>query len=69
MRVEEEDAEVIKKLQEAGCEYGVVSDLLDLVERLQHGDPMNEESRRLWRVAAIAAPMTRTERRERGIDK
>lgn len=69
VRLDEEDARAIKQLEKAGSEYGLVSDLLDLVERLYHGDPIDAESKRFFHAAALAAPLTRRSRIESGIDK
>jgi hypothetical protein len=68
MRIEDEDADQLKRFEEAGCEWGLVSELLDLVERLHHGDVIDEAGWRLMRNAAIAAPLTRRARRDAGMD-
>lgn len=68
VRVEDEDAKVIKSFEKAGCDHGVVSDLLDLVDHLYHGDTLSEQAKRLFRVASIAAPMTRQARLDAGLD-
>ena len=68
MRIDDEDAEQLKRLEAAGCEWGLVSDLLDLLEKLQHGDMIDEDGRRLMRNAAMAAPLTRHARREAGME-
>lgn len=69
VRLEDEDARAIKIFESAGTEYGMVTDLLDLVQRLYHGDPLDAESKRLFLVAALAAPLTRRARIESGVDK
>jgi len=58
-RIEDEDAEVLRRMQDAGVEHGVSSSLLDLLERLFHGDPLSEEDKRVFYLAAVAAPLTR----------
>ncbi|MBN9472405.1 MAG: hypothetical protein J0H72_00060 [Burkholderiales bacterium] len=68
-RIEDEDANDIRRMQDAGIEHGVASDLLDLVEKLFYGDPLTQEDRRFFRIAAVAAPMTRQTRVTNGIDK
>lgn len=68
MRIEDEDAEEIARFTEAGVEWGLVSSLLDLVEKAQHGDPMSEEERRLMRNAAMSAALTRKARKDRGME-
>lgn len=62
LRIEDDEAKEIHRLEEAGVEHGAVSDLLDLVERLYHGDPLSVEDKRLFQVAALAAPITRQAR-------
>jgi hypothetical protein len=69
VRLDDEDARTIKLFESAGSEYGIVSDLLDLVQRLHHGDPLDAEEKRLFHVASLAAPLTRRTRIESGIDK
>ena len=68
VRLDDQDARTIKLFEAAGTEYGMVSDLLDLVQRLYHGDPLDAESKRLFLVAALAAPLTRRARVESGVD-
>jgi hypothetical protein len=62
VRIEDSDAKMLTRMQEAGIEHGVASELLDLLERLYHGDPMGEEERRLFYLSAVAAPLTRNAR-------
>ncbi|NPT44859.1 hypothetical protein GNZ12_26790 [Paraburkholderia sp. 1N] len=62
LRMEDEEAKEIRRLEEAGVEHGAVSDLLDLVEKLYHGDPLDDRDKRLFQLAALAAPMTRQAR-------
>ena len=69
MRIEDDDAEEVRLMQDAGVAYGVTSDLLDLIEKLFHGDPLTEAEQRLFRLAAVAAPMTRQARLANGLDK
>ncbi|WKB50555.1 hypothetical protein [Eleftheria terrae] len=59
LRIDDEDAQLLKRFEEAGCEHGCTSDLLDLAERIYHGDPLSEEDRRILKLAALAAPITR----------
>lgn len=61
-RIEEEDADALQRMKDAGVKHGVASSLLDLLERLYHGDPLAEEDQRLFYLASIAAPLTRHER-------
>lgn len=69
LRIEDEDAESIRRMQDAGVEYGVASDLLDLLEKLYHGDPLTEEDQRTFYLSSVAAPMTRRARIAEGVDK
>jgi hypothetical protein len=69
VRLDDDDAKDIKQFESAGNEYELVSALLNLVERLYHGDSLDESSKRLFRIAAIAAPLTRRSRVEAGIDQ
>ncbi|PWF23220.1 hypothetical protein [Corticimicrobacter populi] len=68
MRIEDEDAAEISRMQDAGIEYGVTSDLLDLIEKLFHGDPLTEADQRFFHLAAVAAPMTRPKRAAKGLE-
>jgi len=67
MRIEDEDAVMIRRLQDAGTEYGIASDLLDLLEKLLYGDPLTQEDERFFYLAAVAAPVTRQERLAQGL--
>jgi hypothetical protein len=64
MRIEDSDAADIRRMQDAGLEHGVASDLLDLIEKFFHGDPLTEEDQRFFHLAALAAPITRQARLE-----
>jgi hypothetical protein len=59
MRLEDEEAARIRRLQDAGTEHGSTSELLDLLEKLFHGDPLTQEDERFFYLAAVAAPLTR----------
>lgn len=61
-RIDEDDAETLQRMRDAGVEHGVASSLLDLLEKLYHGDPLAEEDQRMFYLASIAAPLTRHER-------
>lgn len=69
LRIEDKDAETVSRLQDAGKDYGIASDLLDLIEKIYHGDQLSEEDQRFLYVAAVAAPLTRQARIDQGIDK
>ena len=62
VRIEDGDAKMLIRMQAAGMEHGVAADLLDLLERLYHGDPIGDEERRLFYLSSVAAPLTRTAR-------
>lgn len=63
-RIEDEDAKTLRRMQDAGVEHGVASDMLDLFEKLYHGDPLQSEDQRMFYLAAVAAPLTRHARTE-----
>lgn len=67
VRIEDDDAKELKALERAGVEWGCVSDMLDLVERLYHGDPLTESDLRFYRLYALAAPLTRQARIDAGL--
>lgn len=69
MRLVDEDAARIRRLQNAGTEHGIASEILDLLEKLFHGDPLTQEDERFFYLAAVAAPVTRQERQAHGLDK
>lgn len=58
-RIEDEDASTLQRMQGAGVEDGAVSDMLDLLEKLYYGDPLQPEDKRMFYLAAVAAPLTR----------
>lgn len=68
LRVTDEIAAMVKTFTDAGCEYGLVSDLLDLCEEMFHGEVMSEADHFTLLVAATAAPFVRQERKARNID-
>lgn len=65
IRIEDEDAKTIRRMQDAEIEYGCTSNLLDLLERLYHGDPLSEEDQRFFFLSAMAAPITRNAREDK----
>ncbi|WP_429358684.1 hypothetical protein [Paraburkholderia sp. GAS32] len=67
LRVTDEVAAMVRTLTDAGCEYGLVSDLLDLCEEIFHGAVMSDTDRYTLLVAATAAPFARQERQARKI--
>lgn len=69
LRVTDEVAAMVTTFTEAGCEYGLVSDLLDMCEGIFHGEAMAKEDRYTLLVAATSAPFVRQERKKRKIDK
>ena len=62
MRLSDEDAGELARLRVSGVENGVVSELLDVVERLFHGDLVDAADKRLLKLAALSAPMVRHDR-------
>jgi hypothetical protein len=68
LRVTDEVAAMVRTFTDAGCEYGLVSDLLELCEEIFHGEVMSDADRFTLLVAATAAPFVRQERKVRKID-
>ena len=62
--LEDDDVKWMKHLESAGVEYGAVSDLLDLMERLYQGLPLDHDGQRMFRLASLAAPFTRHARED-----
>lgn len=69
LRLDDEDARAIKTFEQAGTEHERVSQLLDMAERVFHGEPLDSSDAGLLRVAAIAAPLVRQARRNPGLDE
>lgn len=69
LRLEDEDAITVRRMQDASMEYGTASDLLDLLEKIYHGDPLSTEEQRCLYLASVAAPLTRQARLAAGMDK
>lgn len=63
-RVNDEEAGELERLKEAGSEHGVVSLLLDVLEKHYYGDPLSHEEQRYFALAALAAPITRRARED-----
>lgn len=61
-RIDDDEANMLKRMQDAGVNHGVTSDLLDLLERLYHGDPLGKEDTRFFFLSSVAAPLTRSAR-------
>lgn len=63
LRLSDESAEQVQVLVEAGCQFGLVSDVLDVAERVFNGDALHEDDQAVLHVASVAAVMTRVRRR------
>jgi hypothetical protein len=63
MQLSDEDVSHVVTLQEAGKEYGLVSDLLDVCEKISLGEPLAEEDHWILKLASSAAPFTRVARK------
>jgi hypothetical protein len=59
LKLEDVDVQSLKYFEEAGVQFGIVSSLLDVVERHFHGGKLTPHDQALFRIAAIAAPLTR----------
>jgi hypothetical protein len=69
LRLEDEDAVTVRRMQDASMEYGVASELLDLLEKIYHGDPLSAEEQRCLCLASVSAPLTRQARLAAGMDQ
>lgn len=68
VRIDDESASTLSKLVDAGCEHQVAFDVFNLVDRLYHGEQLDEHDRKFLRLVAMAAPLTRRKRLDDGID-
>lgn len=68
LRVSAADAASIKAFEQAGAEHGPVARLLDLTERMFHGEPLDAPDMGLLRAASIAAALVRQARAGAGQD-
>lgn len=68
-RITDEDAQLLSKLTDAGCEHGVALDVYDLVDRLYHGYWLEDDDMHFYRMISMAAPLTRQRRLDEGTDK
>jgi hypothetical protein len=46
LRIEDDEADEIRRLQDIGVKHGLVCDLLDLVAKLYHDDPLDDRDQR-----------------------
>jgi hypothetical protein len=65
----EDDAKIVKRLEDAACEHGVVMDLLLAIEEWQSSGRPAPIDLRFFELAAMASQLARLERRKQGIDK
>jgi hypothetical protein len=65
----EEDAKIVKRLEEAAREHGVIMDLLSAIEEWQASGKPAPMDLHFFELAAMAAPFARLARREDGTDK
>ncbi|CDN60911.1 hypothetical protein I35_2388 [Burkholderia cenocepacia H111] len=63
-RITDDEAKQVQYLSEAGQQYGAVSDILDIAEKVYYGDPLDSDDTHMLYLAAIAAPLTRQARKE-----
>jgi hypothetical protein len=64
LALEDDDVQWMEYMKSAGVEYGAVSEVLDLLERMYHGWPLDVEQQRLLQLASLAAPITRHHRKD-----
>jgi hypothetical protein len=67
--ISDEDAQIVKRLEEAACEYGVVMDLLAAIEEWQASGKPAPIDLHFFELAAMAAPFARLARKDNGTDK
>ncbi|GGC09149.1 hypothetical protein GCM10007205_17880 [Oxalicibacterium flavum] len=68
LRLYDEDAESIRRLQDAGVEHGIACNMQELLEKLFHGDPLTHDDEHFFYLVAIGAPFTRQKRSTQGLD-
>ncbi|WP_313818687.1 hypothetical protein [Cupriavidus sp.] len=64
LRITDDKAEGIKRFVAAAQEHGYVMDLLNIAERIFHGEHLSKGKRDLLHAAAVAAPMARLVRND-----
>jgi hypothetical protein len=69
VRIMDEDAAMLSRLIDAGAEHGAAFEVFELVDRIYHGDTLDADDMRHFRLIAMAAPLTRRRRHDEGIDK
>lgn len=69
VRIDDKSASALSRLVDAGCEHGIAFDVYNLVDRLYHGEQMDDGDRKFLRLVAMAAPLTRRKRLDDGIDE
>lgn len=64
----DEEAEILKTLEEAACEHGIVMDLLSSIEHWQQTGMPDTNDMRFFELAAMAATLARIERKKRRLE-
>lgn len=62
MKFSDEDVSHIMTLRDAGEQFGLVSDLFDVCEKISHGEPLDESDQWILKLASNAAPFARVAR-------
>lgn len=63
MKLSDEDVSHVMTLRDAGGQFGLVSELFDVCEKILHGEPLDESDQRILKLASNAAPFTRVARK------
>lgn len=64
-----EDAAIIKKLEDAACNHGIVMDLLNAIHDWQVSGRPDAHDMHLFELASLTAGLAQEERYRRGIDR
>lgn len=63
LKLSDEDVSHVMTLRDAGEQFGLVSDLFDVCEKISHGEPLDESDQWILKLASNAAPFTRVARK------
>lgn len=63
MKLSDEDVSHVMTLRDAGEQFGLVSELFDVCEKILHGKPLDESDQRILKLVSNAAPFTRVARK------
>lgn len=63
LKLSDEDVSHVMFLRDAGEQFGLVSDLLDVCEKISRGEALDESDKWILKLASNAAPFTRIARK------